>query len=226
MGLGDMFGGGGGLGGMFAGGALGDFLGAGLGMFGMGQYKDPSDSAMPYMNQISGELSKYFSPYINAGNQALPQLQSQYGNLMNNPGGFINNMGKQFQQSPGYQWQVGQAEGAANRAAAAGGMLGTPAEQQNISGTVNQMANQDYYNWMNHAMGAYGMGLNGMNSIARMGYGAASGLGEDLASALMSQANLAYAGQADKNQEEQGGLGGIGGLISGGLSLAGAAGWL
>jgi hypothetical protein len=66
---------------------------------------------------------------------------------------------------------------------------------------------------VNHGMSMYGMGLQGMNDMAHMGLGASSQLGEDLASALMSQANLAYAGQANQNQAQQGGLGDIAGLL-------------
>lgn len=201
------------------GGFGGDLLGAGMAGFGMSQYQNPADSGMPYLNQISQQLPSYFQPYMNAGANALPQLQQQYGQLLNNPGAVMNKIGAGFQQSPGYQFQTQQALGAANRAAAAGGMLGTPAEQQNIAGVTNQLANQDYYNYLNHGIGMYGMGLNGMNDMAHMGYGASANLGEDLSNTLMSQANLAYAGQANQNQSQQGGWGDIAGLLGGALSF-------
>lgn len=205
---------------------MGDLLGAGLLGWGMSNYQNPADSAMPYMNQISQMLPGYFNPWINAGKAMLPQLQQQYGQLVNNPGGVMNRIGAGFQQSPGYQFQTQQALNAANRAAAAGGMAGSPMEQQSIAGTVNQLANQDYYNYLNHGMSLYGQGLNGMNDMSHMGLQASSNLGEDLASALMSQAQLAYAGQANQNQFMGGSMGGIGGLISGGMDAMGAAGWL
>lgn len=207
-------------------GGMGDLLGAGLLGWGMGNYQNPADAGMPYLNQIGQMLPGYFNPWINAGKSALPQLQQQYGQLLNNPGGVMNRMGAGFQQSPGYQFQTQQALNAANRAAAAGGMAGSPMEQQNIAGTVNQMANQDYYNYLNRAMGLYDQGLSGMNDMSHMGLSASSNLGEDLASALMSQAQLAYAGAANQNQAQQGSMGGIGGLLSGGLNAMGAAGWL
>lgn len=186
------------------------------GLFGMFNQQNPADAGMPYLNQIQQQLPGYFDPWINAGKAALPQLQQQYGGLMNDPTGMMNKMGAHFQQSPGYQWQTGQAVDAANRAASAGGMLGTPAEQQSIAGTVGQMANGDYYNYMNHAMNMYGMGLNGMQGMANQGLSASRGLGEDLSQALMSQAQLAYAGQADQNQAKQGMFGNM-------MGMAGAA---
>jgi hypothetical protein len=205
---------------------------------------NPADGAMPYLNQIGGMLPQYFQPWMNAGKQALPQLQQQYGSLLgqgsqlqneygqmaSDPTGVMNRMGSTFQQSPGYQFQANQAMGAANRAASAGGMIGTPAEQQSIASTVGGLANQDYYNYLNHGMsmmgqglqGAsnlYGMGLQGEQQLAGMGYDASKSLGEDLSSALMSQAQLAYSGQSDVNQGRFGMLGSVmgagGGLLAG-----------
>lgn len=227
------------------GGGMGDFLGAGLLGYGMSQYQNPAGAGMPYLNQAQQQLPSYFQPYINAGNQALPQLQQQYGQLLgngtqlqqqygkmvNNPGAVMNGIGAGFQQSPGYQFQTQQALGAANRAASAGGMLGSPMEQQNIAGVTNQLANQDYYNYLNHGMSMYnnglqgmsnmyGMGLQGDQSLYGMGYDASKNLGEDMTNLMQSQAQLAYAGQNDQNQSQQGSLGGMGSLISDGLMVA------
>lgn len=226
---GGMGGGIGGMGGMMNPGTLGMFssmFGGGGGGGGGGKFHNPADAAMPYLNQIGQQIPQYFNPYINAGNQALPSLQQQYGQLLNNPGGVMNGIGAGFHQSPGYQFQTQQAMGAANRAASAGGMLGSPAEQQSIAGTVNGMANQDYYNYLDHGMNMYGMGLQGMGDMAHMGLSASNGLSDDLMSQYLSQANLAYSGAADQNMNQSGGGGGgggsrMGGIFSGALSGAG-----
>lgn len=191
------------------------------GLFGaFNDQPNPANSAMPYFNQATGALQSAFNPYIQAGNTALPQLQSQYGQLMNNPGGMVNKFGSSFHQSPGFNFQVNQATGAANRAAAAGGMAGSPMEQQSLASTVNGLANQDYYNYLNHAMSAYGMGLQGEGNLANMGFGASRSLGEDLANAYMNQGNLAYAGQVNQNEAEAGKWPALFGMFSG---AAGAA---
>ena len=69
--------------------------------------------------------------------------------MVNDPNALYSKFGQGFQQSPGYKFQVDQATNAANSAASAGGMLGTPAEQQQLAGTVGGLANQDFYNYMN-----------------------------------------------------------------------------
>jgi hypothetical protein len=210
-------------------------------------YPNPATGAMPFLNSIAPILQKYLSPYASLGASTLPTLQGQYGNLlsegaplqgqynslMSNPGGVINSIGKSFQASPGYNFQVGQAQNAANNAAAAGGMLGSPEEQQNIAGTVNNLANTDYYNYLGHALGQYdtglagaqGMynkGLSGEEGLNQMGFQGSNNLAEDLASVLQSQASLSYAGQANQNQMQAGQAGAKAALQGSALSNIGS----
>lgn len=182
----------------------------------MGLFNDPSKAAQQYYNQIPGVISPYYQPYIQQGQNAMNQLMPQYSQLINNPGGFLNQMGQGFHQSPGYQFQVNQALGAANRAGAAGGMLGSPEEQQNIASTVNNLADQDYYNWLGQASNMYGAGLQGLQGMNQMGFNASDTLASSLANNFMNQGNLAYAGQANQNQQR-------GGLFGQGLGLLGSA---
>lgn len=224
---------------------LGDLYGAK--MLGSVHFPNPATGAMPFLNQIAPLLQKYLSPYASLGASTLPTLQGQYSgllgegaplagqynSLMTNPGGVINSIGKSFQASPGYNFQVGQAQNAANNASAAGGMLGSPQEQQNIAGTVNNLANTDYYNYLGHALGQYdtglagaqGMynkGLSGEEGLNQMGFQGSNNLAEALATILQSQSNLSYAGQANQNQQEGGQLGAAAGLTSSGIGSLGS----
>jgi hypothetical protein len=187
------------------------------GIFGsiMGQlnYNSPMEAASPYLENIAGTITPYYQPYINAGQNALSSLMGQYGSLINDPSAKMNQMGSQYQASPGYQYNVDQTTKAMNQAAAAGGMVGSPQEQQQLGQVVSGLANQDYYNYLNQAMGLYNTGLSGMGNINQMGYQASSGLAENLANSLMSQAGLAYAGTTAENQNTGGFWGGIGGML-------------
>lgn len=204
---------------------------------------NPADAAKGYLNQIPGEMGGYLNPYINNGNQAYGYLQpymqrgnnagnmlmGQYGAMTSNPGQFMNQIGQGFQQSPGYEFEQSQALGQANRAAAAGGMAGSPAEQQQIAGVSGQIANQDYYNYLNHAMDMFGQGMNGLQNMSgqgmnaaqnvyNTGYNASSDMANSLADYYMSQGNLGYAGAQNQNNSMLGGLGslasGLGSLFS------------
>lgn len=199
-------------------------VGAGLaGLF--GGNNNPYDAASKYYNQIPSRMLPYYQPYMNAGQGALNQLQGQYGNLlgnyqgvqgqynqlMNDPDAFLAKIGSGYQKSPGFDWQMNQGMNAANNAAAAGGMAGSPQHQQQAATMAEGLANQDYYNYMNHALGLYntglqgnanlyGAGLSGLQGLNQMGYNAANEYGQDIGNYLMNQGNMAYAGQAAQNQ--------------------------
>lgn len=162
-------------------------------------YTNPADAAMPYLEEIPGTITPYYQPYIDSGNQALQTLMQQYMALIQNPGSTMNNMGSGYQQSPGYQYDMNAAMNASNSAAAAGGMLGTDAHQTQSATMAADIANQDYWNYMNHVLGLYGQGMSGMQGINQMGYGASNELAQSLANVLMTQGGLAYAGQNNQN---------------------------
>jgi len=169
-----------------------------------GNSGNPYNKAMGYYNQVPGMLEKYFNPYINQGRQDMGELHGQIMGLLNNPDALMNKFGKGYQQSPGYQFQVNQATKAANQAAAAGGMAGSPAEQMGLAKNVNGLANQDYNQYLNHALGLYGQGFNGLSHMNDMGFQAAQGLSGDLASNLMNEGNLAAEGRQYQDQHEGG----------------------
>jgi hypothetical protein len=123
------------------------------GLYGMfGNQQDPSAAANKYYEQISQQ-------------PGVQNLQGQYGQLMNDPGGKYNQIGESFQQSPGFKFAMQQAMNAQNHAAAAGGMAGSPMHEQMAQQTATDLANQDYYNYMQGATGLYGQGLNGQQNI-------------------------------------------------------------
>lgn len=203
---------------------------------------NPADSAMQYYNKIPGMLSSVYQPYMNNANTAFGNL-NQYmnngvsaGNTLNHqlnmlatdPSGMMNKMGAGFHQSPGFQWNVNQALGAANRAAAAGGMAGSPAEQYAVSKDVTGLANQDYYNYLNHSMDMFNHGLSGLQNMYNTGanIGAniydtganmANNYGQNMADLYLNEGKNAYNGQINQNQSQSGGWGA---LVGGAADLA------
>lgn len=162
---------------------------------------NPAEAASPFFNQIPGTIKPYYDPYISAGKESLGSLMGQYRNLINDPESMLKKVGRGFQQSPGYQYQFNQAMNASNNAAAAGGMLGTPFHQQNSATLANNLANQDYYNYLGNVLGLYDKGLGGMEGINQKGFGASDTLAQALAANLMNQGNLAYAGAEHENAQ-------------------------
>lgn len=164
--------------------------------------KNPYESAQGFYNQIPGQLHQGYDPYINAGHEAMGQTQGQYGQLINDPNSIYNKLAGGYKQSPGFQWQMGQGINAANNAAAAGGMIGSPQHQQQAATMAEGLANQDFQNYMNSVTGLYGTGLQGMQGISNTGYGASTGLADSLANHLSMQGQTAFAGQAAQNQSK------------------------
>lgn len=151
-------------------------LGAGLGSLFMGGGKNPADSANDYFNQIPGVMKPYFDPWINQGLH---------------PGETINDIGKNYQQSPGYKFAMQQALQGGQHMANAGGMSGSPQAQQQGMQLASDIASQDYNNWMQNALG-----------VRQTGQQASTQLGENLGSNLSQQGQYAYGGQAGQNQAD------------------------
>jgi hypothetical protein len=219
-------------------------IGAGLaGMFFGGD--DPYDKAKQQYGKIPGATAPYYNPYINAGRGALgglqdqygklmgnyPGLQGQYDQLMNDPNAILNKIGSGYHESPGFKWQLGQGMNAANNAAAAGGMAGTPQHQQQAATMAEGLANQDYWNFLSRGLGAYGMGLQGnqnffnqglegQQGLNKMGFDAGDQMARIMADMYGQQGQLGFAGQAAQNQQQGanwgnifGGLGAIAGFM-------------
>ncbi len=175
-----------------------------------------------YLSQIQPGIDRYLQPYIGAGQNAMNTLQGQYQNLMNDPSAMMNKFGAGYKQSPGYQYNVDQATKASNNAAAAGGYIGSPQQQEYMANQIGGLASQDYNQYLNNAMGLYGQGLQGMGNINQMGYGASGQAQQSMSDMLKAQAQLAYSNAMNKsNQKSSSGgffgkaLGGLGSLIGG-----------
>lgn len=170
--------------------------------------------AMGYYNQIPDILKQYLKPYADRGNAVYPSLQQHTDHLLNDPSGLLNHLSQGYQSSPGYQFQVNQAQQASNHASAAKGMLGSPMQQQQIAGTVDELAQQDFNQYLSHILGLYSQGLNSEQGIYNSGANASHSLGENLSNTLMSQGNLAYSNASNQNQSNQQLLGMLLGLAS------------
>lgn len=173
-------------------------------------WENPAESAMPYLEQVPQTISPYYNPYIGAGQQALGQYHGQSTNLTSNPGQFITNVGAGYQKSPGFDYQMEQALQAGTNAAAAGGYAGTPQHQQYAMQTASDITNQDYNQYLEHALRMYTLGLHGLGGVNEMGFQGTNQLTQALMDSLLNQANLEYEGQNAANQHE----GGLTGLVS------------
>lgn len=194
----------------------GNIFGGLGGIFGKG--KNPADTANRYVSQIPNATAPYYAPWLGAGMSTLPKLAGQYDELTNDPGAKLNQIGSSFHESPGFQFALQQALQGAGHAAAAGGMAGSPQHEQENMQLANNIANQDYYNYLSGATGLYGQGLSGMQGLSMQGQQAGQSLADQIAQSLGQQGQYAYEGQAGKNAAKSSGWSALGT----GLGLAGA----
>jgi hypothetical protein len=225
---------GGALQGAGQGAALGPWGAAAGGVLGLlgGFGDDAGEEANKYLKRIPGTMSPYYQPYINQGNNAVNQwgnentkllgnydaVHNQFNQLMNDPNAIISRIGAGYQKSPGFDWQMKQGQSAINNANASGGMLGTNEHQQQAGQLANNLTNQDYQQYLQQGLGLfntglqgnanlYGAGLQGTQGLANLGFNASNDLATNLAQALMSQSNLAFANANNQNQQNSGMLG-------------------
>lgn len=175
-------------------------IGAGLaGLF--APYNNPAEAASPYLSEMKKTLPQYFQPYMQTGQQALPGLQSAYSQMMD-PNAFLQKIGSGYQESPGFKFQRDQALKAMQNSQASGGMLGSPQHELESGQLANNLANQDFYNYLKQALGIYGQGVSGQENLFGKGFEASTGLGRDLASITGSQGGLAYQSAQEQNKRD------------------------
>lgn len=178
----------------YIGGGIGDAISGLGGLFGIG--RPNTSKANNYLGQMQPYINQYLQPYINAGM---------------NPTETLSKFGAGYQASPGYQYNVDQATKAANNAAAAGGFIGSPQQQEYMAKQIGGLASQDYNQYMNNALGLY-----------NTGYGASMGATNTLSDMLKTQAQMAYSDAMNKANAQSSGAGGLFGGIGkmlGGLGL-------
>lgn len=180
-------------------GAIGKIGGGLFGMFGP-KGKSPSNAANQYLDQIPGQMDPYYRPYINAGKDSLEKLKGQYGDLIDNPGDKYANLGAGYKESPGYQYKLQQALGAQANAQARGGMLGTQQDQTYAMQTANDIASQDFNDYMDRVLGLYGTGLKGEQGLEEQGYDASTNFGNAIGSIYGQKGRNAYDEQQAKNK--------------------------
>lgn len=200
----------------------------GLGLFGGGQ------NAMRHLNDLPGMIGGYLDPYVKGGQDMFGRfgqessaltglrgpLQQQIMQMLQNPSAMLHGLGAGYKQSPGYQFQLGEAQKAANQAAAAGGMAGSPMHQQQAADVAQNMASKDYNNYLQQVLGLhgqgmgagqnmYGMGFQGLGQGAQMGLQAGSNMANLIAQNQNNKASLDFMRDQMKRQGIMGGLGSL-----------------
>lgn len=179
---------------------IGSLVSGAMSLF--GHHKNPAKNANKTLGQIPGQTAPHTQTWEESGKRINPQLEEQYGQSINDPGKKYNDIGASYKESPGYQFALKQALQAGNNAAAAGGMAGSPEHEQQAQETATQLANQDYYNYMNGATDIYKTGLSGGQNMSNQGQQAGKTQADYIADTINQQAHNTYEGDAAENRRK------------------------
>ena len=196
--------------------------------------KNPANSANDYYNKIPGETGQYMNDYINQGKQAGALGQGEYEKGINDPNAVYDKLAGGYKESPGYKYALEQAMRGGNAAAASGGSLGTPANQEDMMNRAGDVASKDFNNYLNSTTGIYNKGLEGNENTTNRGFESSKQMADYMAQIRAMQGQNAYAGQAGQNARRGSafgdfakGLGQFGAsFIPGGSAVSGGLGWL
>jgi hypothetical protein len=145
----------------------GNFLGAGADALtnylgnrsATGALTGAEQNAITTQTGVQGQLSGIYSGQRNLGNGADSALAAQLG-----LGGTPNYAA--FNNSPGYQFALAQADQAIDRTAAANGSLYTPNTLAMLSQYNTGYASQNYNNYIGQLMQSAGLGAQGNSGLA------------------------------------------------------------
>lgn len=129
------------------------------------------------------------TPWMEAGKKALTQYQGELG--MGGPG-FVS----QFQETPGYKYQVQEAEKGAVNNLAALGMKNSGAALKALTKVRSGLANQEYNNYTSKISGLAGVGQNQVNQTNAMTQNSVLNQGQLMQDAGAARAS-GYAGAAN-----------------------------
>ncbi len=164
--------------------------------------KNPANAASPYLDKIPQVGHDYYDPYITQGSTAGGTAQRQYDTMTNDPTGFMNKLMESYAPSGAYQYQKGILSKEMGNTAAAGGIAGTPLDQQNQAEGIQGLLSKDMQQYLQNALGIQGRGLQGEETVSERGYNASKGLADIIGGSYNQKGSLAFQGAQQKNSNQ------------------------
>lgn len=189
------------------GGGLGSMLG---GLF--GHSERPYDKAMEQYEKYGNLARQQQQPYMQAGQQAIPQYQSWLQGQQD-PSGFINNLMQNYQESPYTNYLQQQAMRAGQNSASANGMLGSSPmmlQQQQNAANISQQGMND---WLSNVLGINTQYGQGQQYLMQGGQGAANNLSQLYSNLGNQMGEQSYNREGNKQNSFWNALGGVGSMI-------------
>ena len=166
--------------------------------------------------QTDAQAQQAYQPFMSQGTTAL----ASYANLTGiNGQDAANTAMSQFQASPGYQYQLTQGLKGVDAGAAAKGMLRSGATLKAEQTLGDNLANQDFSNYMGRLNTLANYGLSGTNSYTNILNNQATNMESADAKAAGAQAGIAGNEYSGITKSVSGGIGDYAALNSGGGAI-------
>lgn len=197
---------------------LGALIGAGASLIGSAMQNRQNKQAQQRQDQLAqqsrAELNQFQNQYGGTYDSTIARGtagETMYDNSMGLNGAAGNAAAlNTYQQGPGVQFALGQAQQATERGAAAGGYLASGNLQDQLMRNAMGYANQDFGAWQDRLGGYNNLGMAGREGKAALGSLVATGKMN-----LNNQQSDMLQGQMNNRQQTMGTLGNLAGRFLG-----------
>jgi hypothetical protein len=193
------------------------------GLFGTKQQADASNLASRQQAdaqaQGQAQLQANLAPYANLGASAMPNLVKLLG-LNGGTGGFQFNP-QDLQNTPGYQFTLGQGLKNTNNALSNQGLLGSGAQAKALADYTSGLASNTYNQQFSNALNSYNANLSPLMALLTMGQNAAGGIGQGAYNSSVNAGNAIAQGTVGSGAQAANtfnGLMGLGNIANTGLA--------
>lgn len=150
------------------------------GLFGTKQQADAANLAgrqqADSQANAQAQLQANLQPYSNFGASAMPNIMKMLG-LGGTGGGFQFNP-KDLENTPGYQFTLGQGLKNTNNVLSGQGLLGSGAQAKALSDYTTGLADTTYNQQFANALKSYNANLSPLMALLTMGQNSAAGIGQ------------------------------------------------
>ncbi len=171
-------------------------------------YKDAMHQYRKYTEQ--GRQTQ--QPWLQAGQQAIPQYQN-WLQSQQNPSEFINNLMGQYQESPYAQYMQQQSMNSGQNAASASGLMGSTPLMQQLQQNAGNIASSDIGSWLQNVLGINTQYGQGQQNLMQGGQNSANALSGMYQNAGQNMGQAAYGAANARNQDWGRMIGSVGAMF-------------
>lgn len=137
---------------------------------------EAAERAMQERRAAEKRARQDFSPYLQAGQRALPQYEGMIQEMMDQPG-FLDSLISKYQPSLGYQNRYNEGQRAVTQAMGSSGMYGSGDFFKSLQEEGQNVANNDLQQYLMNILGVRGNAMNALGGVTNQGFNAASNIG-------------------------------------------------